>query len=165
MNDDVNSRRPKGMQGLFIIWIGQMISGIASSITFFALPLWILNKTGTSGSALAYWESFFFTSYLVVVLFAGVFIDRYNRKTMMLGNHGVLVAAASVAEAFDELYYLERACQTLVLAYSTGKPLNIMSDKVAERTARDWDLYADSAFVHFEEMKKVLDSKDPSYAE
>jgi ribulose-5-phosphate 4-epimerase/fuculose-1-phosphate aldolase len=88
-----------------------------------------------------------------------------NRKTMMLGNHGVLVAAASVAEAFDELYYLERACQTLVLAYSTGKPLNIMSDKVAERTARDWDLYADSAFVHFEEMKKVLDSKDPSYAE
>jgi ribulose-5-phosphate 4-epimerase/fuculose-1-phosphate aldolase len=84
---------------------------------------------------------------------------------MMMGNHGVLVAAKTVAEAFDTVYYLERACQTLVLAYSTGKPLNIMSDKVAERTARDWDLYADSAFVHFEEMKKVLDSKDPSYAE
>ena len=88
-----------------------------------------------------------------------------NRKTMMLGNHGVLVVAASVAEAFDELYYLERACQTLVLAYSTGKPLNVMSDEVAERTARDWDLYTDSAFVHFGEMKKVLDRKDPSYAE
>ena len=88
-----------------------------------------------------------------------------NRKTMMLGNHGVLIAAATVAEAFDELYYLERACQTLVLAYSTGKPLNIMPDNVAERTARDWDLYAESAFVHFDEMKKVLDRKDPSYAE
>jgi ribulose-5-phosphate 4-epimerase/fuculose-1-phosphate aldolase len=88
-----------------------------------------------------------------------------NRKTMMLGNHGVLVAAASVAEAFDELYYLERACQTLVLAYSTGKPLNIMSDAVAEKTARDWDLYSESAFVHFDEMKKVLDRKDSSYAE
>ena len=88
-----------------------------------------------------------------------------NRKTMMLGNHGVLIAAATVAEAFDELYYLERACQTLVLAYSTGKPLNVMSDKVAERTAHDWDLYTESAFVHFEEMKKVLDRKDPSYAE
>jgi ribulose-5-phosphate 4-epimerase/fuculose-1-phosphate aldolase len=88
-----------------------------------------------------------------------------NRKTMMLGNHGVLVVAGSVAEAFDELYYLERACQTLVLAYSTGKPLNVMSDEVAERTARDWDLYTDSAFVHFGEMKKVLDRKDPSYAE
>jgi ribulose-5-phosphate 4-epimerase/fuculose-1-phosphate aldolase len=88
-----------------------------------------------------------------------------NRKTMMLGNHGVLIAAPSVAEAFDELYYLERACQTLVLAYSTGQKLNVMSDTVAEKTARDWDLYADSALVHFEEMKKVLDRKDPSYAE
>ena len=88
-----------------------------------------------------------------------------NHKTMMMGNHGVLIAAASVAEAFDELYYLERACQTLVLAYSTGQKLNVMSDAVAERTARDWDLYTDSAFAHFDEMKKVLDRKDPSYAE
>jgi ribulose-5-phosphate 4-epimerase/fuculose-1-phosphate aldolase len=88
-----------------------------------------------------------------------------NRKTMMMGNHGVLIAAGSVAEAFDELYYLERACQTLVLAYSTGKPLNIMSDKVAQCTTEGWDHYADSAFTHFEEMKKVLDRKDPSYAE
>ena len=51
-----------------------------------------------------------------------------NRKTMMMGNHGVLVVANTVAEAFDQLYYLERACQTLAIAYSTGQPLNIMSD-------------------------------------
>jgi ribulose-5-phosphate 4-epimerase/fuculose-1-phosphate aldolase len=88
-----------------------------------------------------------------------------NHKTMMMGNHGILIAAGSVAEAFDELYYLERACQTLMLAYSSGQKLNIMSDAVAERTARDWDLYSDSAFAHFEEMKKVLDRKDPTYAE
>jgi ribulose-5-phosphate 4-epimerase/fuculose-1-phosphate aldolase len=88
-----------------------------------------------------------------------------NRKTMMLGNHGVLIAAPTVAEAFDEVYYLERACQTLVLAYSTGQKLNVMSDSVAEKTARDWDFYTDSASVHFDEMKKVLDRKDPSYAE
>ena len=88
-----------------------------------------------------------------------------NNKTMMLGNHGVLIAAATVAEAFDELYYLERACQTLMIAYASGQKLNIMNDKVAEQTARDWDLYTDSAFAHFAEMKKVLDRKDPSYAE
>ena len=88
-----------------------------------------------------------------------------NNKTMLLGNHGVLIAAATVAEAFDELYYLERACQTLMIAYASGQKLNIMSDKVAEQTARDWDLYTDSAFAHFAEMKKVLDRKDPSYAE
>jgi len=88
-----------------------------------------------------------------------------NNKTMMLGNHGVLIAAATVAEAFDELYYLERACQTLMIAYASGQKLNIMNNKVAEQTARDWDLYTDSAFAHFAEMKKVLDRKDPSYAE
>lgn len=88
-----------------------------------------------------------------------------NRNTMMMGNHGVLVVGRSVAEAFDVLYYLERACKTLVLAYSTGQKLNIMSDKVAEKTAREWEDYSDSMAVHFDEMKKILDVKDPSYAE
>jgi ribulose-5-phosphate 4-epimerase/fuculose-1-phosphate aldolase len=88
-----------------------------------------------------------------------------NRNTMMMGNHGVLIAGASVAEAFDNLYYLERACQTLVLAYSTGQKLNVMSGNVAERTAQDWDKFTDSAFSHFPEMKRVLDASDPSYAE
>jgi len=77
-------RRPKGLRGLFIIWLGQMISGIASSITFFALPAWILSRTENNGNALGSWESIFFGSYLLVVLFAGVLIDRYNRKGMML---------------------------------------------------------------------------------
>jgi ribulose-5-phosphate 4-epimerase/fuculose-1-phosphate aldolase len=88
-----------------------------------------------------------------------------NMKRVMMGNHGVLVVAATVAEAFDDLFYLERACQTLVLAYSTGRPLNVMSDEVAERTARGWEDYKDAAFSHFEELKRILDVKDPSYAD
>jgi ribulose-5-phosphate 4-epimerase/fuculose-1-phosphate aldolase len=88
-----------------------------------------------------------------------------NRNTMMMGNHGVLIAGPSVAEAFDNLYYLERACQTLVLAYSTGQKLNVMNANVAERTAQDWDKFTDSAFSHFAEMKRLLDASDPSYAE
>jgi ribulose-5-phosphate 4-epimerase/fuculose-1-phosphate aldolase len=87
-----------------------------------------------------------------------------NRQTMMMGNHGVLIAGSTVAEAFDNLYYLERACQTLVLAYSTGQKLNIMSSEVAERTAQDWNKFSDSAFSHFSEMKNVLDETEPSYA-
>src|SRR5438128_4712775 len=47
-----------------------------------------------------------------------------DKRRMMLGNHGVLVVAGTVAEAFDDLYYLERACQTQVSAYSTGQPLS-----------------------------------------
>ena len=61
--------------------------------------------------------------------------------------------------------YLERACQTLVLAYSTGQKLNVLPPDVAERTARGWEDYQESAFAHFAEMKQILDAKDPSYAE
>jgi len=40
-----------------------------------------------------------------------------------LGNHGVVVCAAQMAHAYDDLYYLERACQIELLARSTGRPL------------------------------------------
>lgn len=88
-----------------------------------------------------------------------------NRSRLMMGNHGVLVAGASVAEAFDDLYYLERACRNLALAYGTGQPLSILPADVAEQTARGWEDYKDSAFAHFDEMKAVLDQEDPSYAD
>ncbi len=88
-----------------------------------------------------------------------------NRKTMMMGNHGVLVVADTVAEAFDQLYYLERACQTLAIAYSTGQPLNVMSDAVAEKTASEWEDYGGMEEAHFAEMKRILDEEDPSYAD
>jgi ribulose-5-phosphate 4-epimerase/fuculose-1-phosphate aldolase len=88
-----------------------------------------------------------------------------ERRAIMLGNHGVLVAAATVGEAYDELYYLERACRTLVLAYSTGRLLNVMPHELAERTARGWEGYPSYAAAHFAEMKRLLDAKDPSYAE
>lgn len=71
------------MRGLFVIWLGQMISGIASSITAVALPIWIFSITD-SGAAVGLLEFFYFGSYLLVVLFAGILIDRSDRKTMML---------------------------------------------------------------------------------
>lgn len=88
-----------------------------------------------------------------------------NRSIMMMGNHGILIAAGSVAEAFDLSYYLERACRTLVLAYQTGQPLHIMNDEVAEKTAQEWEAERDQFNSHFSEMKAILDSEDPSYAD
>ena len=88
-----------------------------------------------------------------------------NKSIMMMGNHGVLVAGATVAEAFDALYYFEKACQTLVLAYSTGQKLNVMPHALAEKTAQGWESYKDMALSHFAEMKRILDRKDPSYAD
>ena len=66
-----------------MIWLGQMVSGIASSITSVALPIWIFSIT-ESGAAVGFLEFFFFGSYLLTVPFAGILIDRSNRKNMML---------------------------------------------------------------------------------
>jgi len=86
-----------------------------------------------------------------------------EHRRLIMGNHGVLVTGATVAEAFDDLYFLERAARTLVLAYSTGQPLNVLSDEVAERTARSWDDYQGAAFAHFRDLKRLLDRDDPGY--
>jgi ribulose-5-phosphate 4-epimerase/fuculose-1-phosphate aldolase len=87
-----------------------------------------------------------------------------TKRCMIMGNHGVLIAANTVAEAFDDLYYFESACRTLVLAYSTGQKLNVMAPELAEKTAADWLKYQDSAFSHFAEVKRLLDAKDGSYS-
>ena len=86
-----------------------------------------------------------------------------NRSIMMMGNHGVLICAQSVAEAFDLTYYLERSCRNLVLAYQTGQKLHVMSPEVAEKTAQEWQADREQFVAHFEELKTLLDATDPSY--
>lgn len=86
-----------------------------------------------------------------------------SHPILLMGNHGLSVAAATVAEAFEHLYYFERASRTLMLAYATGQPLNVMSEDIARRTAEGWHAYQDAAFAHFEQLKAMLDAKDASY--
>ena len=52
-----------------------------------------------------------------------------------LGNHGVIMCGDRVDHAFDDLYYLERACQAQVLALSTGRPLQPVQPELAARVA------------------------------
>jgi DHA3 family macrolide efflux protein-like MFS transporter len=88
-------QRPHGMRGLFMIWLGQMVSGIASSITAVALPIWIFSIT-ESGTAVGILEFFFFSAYLITVPFAGILIDRSDRKTMMLVYDFLSLAALAI---------------------------------------------------------------------
>ena len=53
-----------------------------------------------------------------------------HKRVLMHLNHGVIVCGETVAEAFDALYYLERACKLLVTALSTGRKLRLIDDKV-----------------------------------
>ena len=75
----------------------------------------------------------------------------------LLANHGVVIGAATVALAFDELYYLERACRQQVLAMQTGAPLKLLPDEVVRHTAAQFarDL-APVAERHFEALRSVL---------
>jgi len=87
-----------------------------------------------------------------------------DNDVMFMGNHGVTVIGETVADAFENLYYLERSAKTMVLAYSTGQPLNVMSDEMAENVAIQWQPFVKGlAQGHFEYLKSVLDRDDPSY--
>jgi ribulose-5-phosphate 4-epimerase/fuculose-1-phosphate aldolase len=88
-----------------------------------------------------------------------------DKQILIMGNHGVTVVGATVAQAFDELYHLERACETLVTAYMTGQPLRVVSDDVAGRTSQHWQDFLYSADLHFAEFRKVLDREEPDYAD
>lgn len=86
-----------------------------------------------------------------------------NHRSVMMQNHGVTTLGSTVAEAWDALYHLERAAKTLLLAYSTGQPLQIMPDDLAEETAAEWETYRDAELAHFAEMKRILDKEEPDY--
>lgn len=87
------------------------------------------------------------------------------KRVMFLANHGVIVVGKSVAEAFDLMYYLERACRLQVLALSTGLPLRPVTDEVAHKTyALLLDQNAVYADAHFGALKRILDREEPDYA-
>lgn len=86
-----------------------------------------------------------------------------DKPVLLMGNHGVIVTGPSVAQAFDDLYYFERACETLITAYSTGRKLRIASDEVARKTCRQWIEYPAFADNHFRELKAILDAEEPDY--
>ena len=84
--------------------------------------------------------------------------------TMIMGNHGVLVVGQTVAEAFNRLYYFERAAETYIRALQTGQKLRVLSDAVAEKTAQEWEAYPGFAENHLREMKAILDEEGSGYA-
>jgi ribulose-5-phosphate 4-epimerase/fuculose-1-phosphate aldolase len=79
-------------------------------------------------------------------------------------NHGVMVLGRTVAEAWDDLYYLERACQVQCIALSTGRKVVPVATPIAEATARQIrEGDAESGRLHLESIKRTLDREEPSY--
>lgn len=79
----MKTNRPSGMFAFVVVWLGQLVSVLASNMTQFGLTIWAYEKTGQA-TALALVQVFFITPFLIMSPVAGVMVDRYNRKLMMM---------------------------------------------------------------------------------
>lgn len=86
-----------------------------------------------------------------------------DKSVLFMGNHGVIVVGPSVAEAFDELYYLEKAAHVQVLALSTRQDLALIPDAVAAKACAQWLEYPQFSELHFNALKEILDEEEPAY--
>lgn len=88
-----------------------------------------------------------------------------DKRVMFLANHGVIVVGPSVAEAFDSLYYLERACRLQVMARTMGGRLRAVRPEVVRAAfammREDAPKYAGA---HFGALKRILDREEPDYS-
>jgi DHA3 family macrolide efflux protein-like MFS transporter len=77
------SKQPGGMFAFTIVWLGQIISVLASSMTGFGLTIWMYQQT-KSATAMGLMQVAFITPFLLFSPIAGVMVDRHNRKLMMM---------------------------------------------------------------------------------
>jgi ribulose-5-phosphate 4-epimerase/fuculose-1-phosphate aldolase len=86
-----------------------------------------------------------------------------DKPILFLRNHGIIVAGESVAAAYHDLYYLERAALVQVLAMQTGRPLEIVPTQIVERTARQIAADDVQPALHFESLKRMLTRDEPGW--
>jgi ribulose-5-phosphate 4-epimerase/fuculose-1-phosphate aldolase len=91
-----------------------------------------------------------------------------NKIVLFMANHGVTTVGSTVADAYDRLYYLERAAQVQIYAMWTGQPLKKLPAAVVEKTKREIggaSFYdgPSPAQRHFDALKRILDRTEPDY--
>jgi ribulose-5-phosphate 4-epimerase/fuculose-1-phosphate aldolase len=97
---------------------------------------------------------------------AGVIGDK---RIVFMKNHGVIALGETIAQAYKRLYMLERVCRTQLLAMSTGRPLEVLSDDIVAQvqapSENDRHSRAERERLFFEAMMRVLDRELPGYAD
>lgn len=101
------------MRGFMVIWLGQLISVLATQMTAFGVTLWAYEKTG-SATALGLTQVFYMTPFLLISPLAGALVDRHDRKRMMMVSDvgaGLGTVALLVLQALGrlELWHLYAA--------------------------------------------------------
>ena len=109
--EETSTKRPTGMFGFTVVWLGQIVSVLASSMSQFGLSIWMYDQT-KSALAMGMMQVFFITPFLLISPIAGVMVDRHNRKMMMMvsdlaagiGTLAILVLQYFGILAFWHLY-------------------------------------------------------------
>jgi len=83
---------------------------------------------------------------------------------LFLAHHGVIVVGDTVAWAFDDLYYLERACMVQVLAQGTGKTVKRLPHSVASAAAKQMAGDRTQSDLHLAALKRLLDRDEPGWS-
>ena len=109
--------------------------------------------------------------------YEGVAVDLDERRSlvedfgaaevMVMRNHGLLVASASIPQAFNAMYYLENACRVQVDAMACNTELEIPKPEVIARTGHFYKPETSRKYglMEWPAMLRYLDRRDPSYRE
>jgi DHA3 family macrolide efflux protein-like MFS transporter len=93
---EAKTKLPSGMVGFGIVWLGQIVSVLATNMSGFALTIWAFEKT-SSATVLGLVQLSFILPFLLISPFAGAMVDRYNRKLMMMvSDLGAVLATAGL---------------------------------------------------------------------
>ena len=98
---------------------------------------------------------------------AGVIGDK---SILFMANHGITTVGHSVAEAYDRLYSVERAAQVQIYAMWTGQRLKKLPEPVVAKTSTNiggaqYYEGLNPAERHFAALRRILDRREPDYAE
>jgi ribulose-5-phosphate 4-epimerase/fuculose-1-phosphate aldolase len=91
-----------------------------------------------------------------------------DAEVLLMGNHGVLTVGPTIAQAWDDLYFLERVCKTQILAMSTGQPLAILDHEMIQSTNVQTiyeRIELDYIGQHFAAQKRRLNRAGSDYAD
>ena len=88
-----------------------------------------------------------------------------GNRVLFLANHGVIVIGPNMAEAFDDLYYLERACEIQVKAMQTGRPLSIINESHGESAYQQIMNDRTQCYSHLDAIIRILLRETPDFAE
>jgi ribulose-5-phosphate 4-epimerase/fuculose-1-phosphate aldolase len=87
-----------------------------------------------------------------------------DKAVLFLANHGVIVCGPTAGQAFDDLYYLERACQTQVLAMQTGAELKPIPEEMARLAVQQYGGQRENCELHWAALKRLLAAEDSRFA-